>query len=99
MNKKGVLFYACTFSIIFLFTIACAPEKSNDSLTNITIEMSPILPKEPIYNDDYVITNIPRERWSKEEVEQWFIIPEGENLERLNAANEQLIKEVLEAAP
>ncbi len=64
-----------------------------------TLEFPLMLPEEPGYSGEYLYVNTPRDRWKKEDVDEWFVILAGNNLEKLSAANDQLVVKILEAAP
>ncbi len=99
MENKNIGAYALCFFITIILVVSCSSKATESKVVNYEIEVPIVLPDEPGYTDDYVFSNLPQERWEKEDVEHWFVIPEGENLDRLNAANDQLIKDILEAAP
>ncbi len=88
--------FVCVSLLIVFLTGDTDPEVAE---VHYTLDFPLVLPKEPGYSGEYVFTNTPRDRWSEEEAAEWFIEPTGENLDRLSAANDQVIKKILEAAP
>ncbi len=93
---SAVFVFLCITLIIISFGTKETEESVQD---NYTLDFPLMLPIEPGYSGEYMYVNTPRDRWSEAEVDEWFVIPTGENLEKINAANDQVIVKVLEAAP
>ncbi len=92
----AALIFIC---LVILFTQIGKPSDSDIVAPTYTLDFPLMLPDEPGYTGEYLYVNTPRDRWTEEEVQEWFVEPTGENLERLSAANDQLIISILEAAP
>ncbi len=92
----AIVLFICISVIIIV--IGSGEEKEVESV-QYTLEYPLLLPKEPGYTGDYLFANTPRAKWTQEEVDEWFTVPTGENLDRLSASNDQVIKKILEAAP
>ena len=89
----------CSICLILIFEIN-TPEIEQE-VPAISYELLyPIeLPEEPGYELEYKFSREPHQKWDREDVFEYFTIPEGENLDRLTAENEKLILDILEAAP
>ena len=49
--------------------------------------------------DDYYFSRVTGEKWSNEERNRWFTIPDESNLYKLGEANDAISDAILEAAP
>ncbi|MDR1785600.1 MAG: hypothetical protein LBR23_03950 [Spirochaetaceae bacterium] len=62
--------------------------------------MHPLLPPaQYAFPDDYRLFRPRRDRWTREEAQEWFTSPDGPMLEQLHEANTRIIDTLLEAAP
>ncbi len=101
-RQKVIIIVAASFLFIFLaLLIVMISNNTEPKIEKVryTLDFPLVLPKEPGYAGEYLFSHIPRDRWSQEEVDEWFVVPTGENLERLHSANDQVIIKILEAAP
>ncbi len=90
------LLFLCALLIIIL--VFDSPKAEVETVT-YTLDFPLMLPIEPGYTGEYLYAHTPRDRWTLEEVNEWFVVPTDENLERLSSANDQVVKKILEAAP
>ncbi|MCQ2592973.1 MAG: hypothetical protein MJ188_09345 [Treponema sp.] len=58
-----------------------------------------LVPNGPEIEESYTITRDKKEKWSEEEVKQWFTIPSEKDIESLKKTNDRLISDILGAAP
>ncbi len=56
-------------------------------------------PQQASLTDDYYFSRVTGEKWSNEERNRWFTIPDESNLNRLGEANDAISDAILEAAP
>ncbi len=103
MDRRTILIIAASslflLCLVFVFVQILGTGKQKVEPVTYTLDFPIMLPEEPGYQGDYLYSRAPRDRWTQEEVDEWFVVPEGENLERLSSANDQLVKKILEAAP
>ena len=55
--------------------------------------------KGPEAPDGYITTRKTQEKWSQQEIDEWFTEPDSTELDKLAAANDRIIEEILGAAP
>lgn len=55
--------------------------------------------KGPEAPDGYITTRKTQEKWSQQEIDEWFTEPDSMELDKLAAANDRIIEEILGAAP
>lgn len=55
--------------------------------------------KGPEAPDGYIMTRKTQEKWSQQEIDEWFTEPDSTELDKLAAANDRIIEEILGAAP
>lgn len=105
MDKKRInllLLLACvTLCLAFVVvTIFVESNKSTDfPPLQYVLDTNALLPDEPGYSDEYIYSQIPSESWTPTQIDEWFIRPEGQNLDQLKTANDQVIRKILEVAP
>lgn len=105
MDKKRIILFSSlalgmlcvAFLVISIFT-------ENNKTTDLpplqyVLDVNPMLPAEIGASNEYIYSRIPFESWTQEQVDEWFIRPEGQNLDQLKTANDQVIRKILEVAP
>ncbi len=105
-RKKAVLVSAILvlFFLIALVVMAVAPsaKKSNAPTyepTPFVADQELLVPQDPSVPQGYSLGRRKGERWSESEVERHFTRPDDAAIERLSAANDAMIFEMLGAAP
>ena len=58
-----------------------------------------ILPDGPSIPDGYALTREPKEKWTKEESQEYFTMPDEQELKNLEYSNDKLIEDILGATP
>jgi len=58
-----------------------------------------IIPNGPELPRDYTPSRKTKDKWTEEEAEPWFTVPSEKEIESLANANENLINEIIGAAP
>ena len=89
----------CFFFILIIFSMQADKKQSDLPIVSYELKYPIELPAEPGYTLEYKFSRKPQDKWEREEVVEYFTIPEGKNLDRLSSANEKLILDILEAAP
>ena len=56
-------------------------------------------PQQASMTDDYYFSRVTGEKWSNEERNRWFTVPDESNLYKLGEANDAISDAILEAAP
>ena len=56
-------------------------------------------PQQAALTDDYYFSRVSGEKWSNEERDRWFTVPDESNLKKLGEANDAITDTILEAAP
>ena len=56
-------------------------------------------PQQASMTDEYYFSRITGEKWSNEERDRWFTVPDESNLHKLGEANDAISDAILEAAP
>ena len=86
--------------IVLLITIS-GKKKEPKVVPGTILELSEplVVPKGPELPKDYTASRTPKDKWSEEEVEEWFTIPSQKEIDSLSKANDNLINEITGAAP
>lgn len=58
-----------------------------------------VLPQESVLPDDYYLVRPKNYQWTEEDVNRWFTSPDGNILDELHKANNQMVNDILEVAP
>lgn len=104
-NRKKVLIMAfgiLIFLLIILILIMClSPKKEEAQLPENEYEITEYFysPSSPEISDDYMYSRVPKQKWSEEEANEHITLPTEKMLDELKAANDKLIKDILEASP
>lgn len=92
--------------LFFLALIIFVVQGCNSSKKQPTIEEAPLvldndlmLPDGPSIPDGYALTREPKEKWTKEESQEYFTMPDKEELLNLEYTNDKLIEDILGATP
>lgn len=104
-NRKKVLISAfgiLLFLVVILILIMClSPKKEEAQLPENEYEITEYFysPSSPEISDDYMYSRVPKQKWSEEEANEHITLPTEKMLDELKAANDKLIKDILEASP
>lgn len=105
-RKKAVLISAILvlFFLVALIVMAVAPaaKKGNASSyerTPFVADQELLVPQDSSVPQGYSLSRRKGDRWSESEVERHFTRPDDAAIERLSAANDAMIFEMLGAAP
>ncbi len=107
-EKKRIAFVA-VFSLLLLLLFFSAillffghPKEKKEKKTlplSVNITQPFVLPKEETMHEEFYLSRSKTEKWTMEEAEPWFSIPDDAMLEQLEYDNNRLIHNVLEASP
>lgn len=95
--------------VIVLFILAlvvfvvqgCNSSKKTASVqdTLLVPDQDLMLPDGPSIPDGYALTREPKEKWTKEESQEYFTMPDSQQLDNLEYSNDKLIDDILGATP
>lgn len=101
LGLASLLFFFLAALVIVIIKTSSSNEKK--MVLDITREFTlyqPLLPPEVFtMPDDYYLVRPRNYQWSKEDVKRWFTEPDGQLLKELHSANDNMISNILEAAP
>lgn len=105
-RKKGVLI-SCILVLLFcaaLLVVAFIPQTQNNSKDVYTAEpyvpdQELLLPQGPSVPQSYAVSREKIEKWDSKDVEKWFTKPDAAAVEKLSAANDNMISEMMGVAP
>lgn len=66
---------------------------------NLELDKELLVPDGPAVPGGYSTSRITAERWDLQSVENWFTVPDEEEIEKLGKVNDTLINEIVGAAP
>ncbi len=107
-NRKQTIFVCsvlifmtlCGFFILLLST--SQQEKKETKVINqknLVIDQELLLPNELTINNKYTHVRQKKEKWSEEEANEWFTVPDETEIEKLSQANDKIVKDIIGAAP
>ena len=107
-NKKQTIFVCsilifmtlCGFFVLLLST--SQQEKKETKVINqknLVIDQELLIPNELTINNKYTHVRQKKEKWSEEEVNEWFTVPDETEIEKLSQSNDKIVKDIIGAAP
>lgn len=107
-NKKQTIFVCsilifmtlCGFFVLLLST--SQQEKKETKVINqknLVIDQELLLPNELTINNKYTHVRQKKEKWSEEEANEWFTVPDETEIEKLSQSNDKIVKDIIGAAP
>lgn len=107
-NRKQTIFVCsvlifmtlCGFFILLLST--SQQEKKGTKVINqknLVIDQELLLPNELTINNKYTQVRQKKEKWSEEEANEWFTVPDETEIEKLSQSNDKIVKDIIGAAP
>ncbi|MGN0725293.1 MAG: hypothetical protein ACI4LR_03880 [Treponema sp.] len=101
-----VVFTICAFIVFSVHSCTTTSEKKAPVQENLPRQNQSFSPLQPIVQPEgpsapegYALSRQPEPRWTTQEIEQEFTLPEQNNLNDLQKANDNAINEILGAAP
>ncbi|MCR5436490.1 MAG: hypothetical protein K6E97_05455 [Treponema sp.] len=88
--------------IITLISVSVSKHKKEApdySRKKIILTQEQLIPDGPEVQRDYNITRKEKDKWSKEEIEEWFTVPNANDIKSLQTADDNLISQILGVAP
>ena len=107
-NKKQTIFVCsilifmtlCGFFVLLLST--SQQEKKETKVINqknLVIDQELLIPNELTINNKYTHVRQKKEKWSEEEANEWFTVPNETEIEKLSQSNDKIVKDIIGAAP
>ena len=86
---------------IILLCILTGKKKEPVTVPGTVLELTEPLaiPDGPELPKDYTASRTPKDKWSEEDVQEWFTVPGQKEIDSLSKANDNLINEITGAAP
>lgn len=105
-NKKLALIIAglilvILICLILLICMAGKKSKKTDNLPGeeLILTENLVIPDGPELPRDYTTSRQTKEKWTDEEAESWFTVPGQKEIDSLATSNENLVNEIIGAAP
>lgn len=108
-NHTKQMLFVCLGLVIILILLSLliftSPDTKGKKKTKSTNELvvplhdNLILPEEPGFPAEFQFYRERRSTWTREEAEEWFVAPDEVMLENLENANNNVISDILGAAP
>jgi cell division protein FtsX len=103
-NKKKkliILISVLIFLLLVLILILCLNNKKENKVISNKYEISDYFysPISPEIADEYMYSRVQQQKWTEEEVEKYITLPSEQMLDSLKSANDNIVNDILEAAP
>lgn len=105
-NRKLALIMCggITLMLILLLLAIClqnSSKKKNNipEAKKLVLEQPLLVPDGPTVPKGYIYSRTTEKNWSDEQIEEWFTLPDEEEVEKLGHANDRIINEIIGAAP
>ncbi len=66
---------------------------------NFDLDQDLLPPAEPLFREEYYLSREQKEKWSDEDIQEWFTIPNEYMIEKLHDDNTRLIQGIMEGSP
>ena len=94
----SILIVILIILVIISVTKVSEKDKKNEAAP-IVLSQELIIPEGPQVKQDYTVSRQPEEKWGIEETDNWFTVPSSKDVDDLSKANDNLILDVIGAAP
>ena len=103
-NKRNAILIASLIVLVLLLIILllCIPKNKKTQKViekPVVLTESLLVPDGPELHKDYNISRQTQEKWSDEQAETWFEKPSSRDIESLEKANDNIIRDITGAAP
>ena len=103
-NKRNAILFASLGASVLLLIILliCIPKNKKDKTVQekqIVLTETLQIPDGPEIHRDYNISRQTQDKWSEEQSETWFEKPTERDIESLEKANDNIIRDITGAAP
>ncbi len=102
-KRNAILFGTLGASIILLIILLCCIPKNKKTKVKqekpVVLTETLLIPDGPEINRDYSISRQTQDKWSDEQADVWFEKPTEKDIESLEKANDNIIRDITGAAP
>lgn len=102
-KRNAILFGTLGASIILLIILLCCIPKNKKTKIEqekpVVLTETLLIPDGPEINRDYSISRQTQDKWSDEQADVWFEKPTEKDIESLEKANDNIIRDITGAAP
>ncbi len=103
-NKRNAILFATLGASILLLIILllCIPKTKKKEVQNekpVVLTETLLIPDGPEINRDYNISRQTQDKWTDEQADTWFEKPTEKDIESLEKANDNIIRDITGAAP
>lgn len=104
-NRKLALI-ACSglCAVMMLLLVLCIQSTSKKKTKvpeekKLVLDQPLMIPDGPTVPKGYITSRKTEKNWSDEQAEEWFTLPDADEVEKLGHANDRIINEIIGAAP
>ena len=102
-RRNAILFASLGASVLLLIILLlCIPKKKNSqepAEKPLVLTETLLIPDGPELQRDYNISRKTQEKWDDQQAESWFEKPTEKDIESLEKANDNIIRDITGAAP
>lgn len=94
---------ALFFLALIIFVVQSAKPSKPETPAEVELPLEPdqkiLYPEGPSIPDGYALTREPKDKWTEEDAEEFFTMPDNQQLDKLESDNDKLVNEILGATP
>lgn len=96
-----VIMTFCALVILFIQFAKLDSKKSenSDEQIKLVLDQELLVPNGPEIPNDYETNRKTPDKWSKDDVQKWFTLPDEQELKKLGESNDNIIEKITGAAP
>lgn len=102
-KRNAILFSTLGASILLLIILLlCIPKNKKTKVQeekSVVLTESLLIPDGPEINRDYSISRKTQDKWTDDQADVWFEKPTEKDIESLEKANDNIIRDITGAAP
>jgi len=103
-KKQSIIISVLLVLIIILFIILISilsGKKTKDQapVNNIILTEKALIPSSPEVQENYTLSRESKDKWTTEESDEWFTVPGQKDIDSLSNTNDNLVSDIIEAAP
>lgn len=84
---------------IILLISTTGKKKEPDQPEPIVLTQPLVVPEGPVLPKDYNISRKTEKNWSEKEITEWFTVPSDNEIDALSKSNDNMVNEIIGAAP
>lgn len=89
----------CALVILAFQMSSRSGKKSQGEQRALVLETPIFVPEGPAVPNEYITSNKSGEKWSENQIDEWFTFPNEAEINRLDSFNNGIVNEIIEAAP